>query len=471
MGQSTRVWIEELADFALKCFNAEIPDDVLARAALQLYDTIACAAGAHDAPPVEATWRVVQGSAPNEATVWFRGTRTSVVDAILVNGTAVRFLDANDIPFSATKGPGGHPSDNIVVAASVAERVGATGKQTLAGIVLAYELMWRLRNHLEVTLNRDPAWDHVSWSGTVAAAVAAALMGADRDQTAHAMAIGASKGYAVKAIRWGRISMLKAAANAAVAREGVLAAMMAMEGMTGPIRVFESDSGVIRSLGGEPEDGILDLLVAPPAWAIRKISIKAFPAIGTSQAAIHAATSLHAEHDFSPGEIERISVRFPPVQWLEETRAMPERLHPETRESADHSIPFLVVLGLLYGDVTHAHFDEQRWEDPEIQALMRITELEGDDDLLGRSETTFPAIVEVTMSDGRAIRKEMIDTPGSPNKPWARSDIEGKFVRLDRVGLSQDRIRRIGDACVNLVNEPDLEGLLSVLGPSVRPAR
>lgn len=462
-------WVYDFAGSIVDCFRGDIPTDVLERASLQLFDTIACAAGAHDAPPVAAVRRVIEGSGPEEASLFFSGRLCSVVDAILANGTAVRYLDANDVRLSARTGPGGHPSDNIVVALAVAERVGSSGRDALSAIVLGYELSSRLMTTMTKQMSSDREWDHVSWSGIVAAAMTAVLLGADHSQIANSVAIAAAKGYALKAIRYGEISMLKASGNALVAREGALAAMLAMEGMTGPPKVFESKTGVIAAMGGIPDQHVLDDLCAPPAWTIRNASIKAYPAIGTSQAAIHAGVAIAAGGDFEPENVAEIVIRLPATKWTERTRTMPERLRPTTRESADHSIPFLVAMALMYGTVTHEHFDQGRWQDLEVRNLMDRTLVLADDALTERADTAFPAVLEVSLKDGRLLYSEVIETPGSPSRPWGRDKIEEKFERLDKVGLTAERIEEIGDACLALQGAPDISALIGAIRPGARP--
>jgi 2-methylcitrate dehydratase len=461
MGEPTRPWVHELAGFVLDCFRSDLPADVVERASLHLFDTIGCAAGAHDAPPVAAARRAVAGSGPAEATIFFGGGSHSVVDAILVNGAAVRYLDANDVPLSARTGPGGHPSDNIVVALAMAERAGSSGRDTVAAIVLGYELATRFMSTMARHVPGE--WDHVSWSGIVAASMASVLIGADADELANAIAIAASKGYALKAIRHGEISMLKAAGNALVAREGALAAMLAAEGMTGPPTVFEGKTGLIATMGGRPEPDVLADLCAPPIWAIRRVSIKAFPAIGTSQAALHAGVAIASEEEVRPEDVSNIMIHLPATKWTERTKSMPERLRPTTRESADHSIPFLVALALTQGGVTQAHFEQGLWQDPRMRSLMDRTILISDETLTERADTAFPAVVEVTMRDGRMLRSEVIDTPGSPSRPWGRAEIAEKFRGLDRAGVDDDRIDSIGEACLDLPNAESVESLMALI--------
>lgn len=455
-------WAQQLADALLAAYDADIPDDVLGLAALHLLDSIACAAGAHDADPVELTRRVIAGSGPAAATVWFSDTRASVGDAVLANGTAVRFLDANDIFLGS--GPGGHPSDNIPVAVAVAELTGAVGRDVLAVIALSYELVARLRRLVFRTVPRGPDWHEISISGPVAAAMTALLAKGNRRQVANAISIGAARGYALKEIRRGQISMLKAAGNAMVAREGVLAGFLAMEGMVGPAAVFEGRSGLITTLGGRPEPQTIERLCAPPEWAIRDASIKPYPALGTSQAAVWAAAQLApAIRDVDPSDIIDVTVRLPDVAWTREYIGLEERRAPDTRGSADHSIQYLVTVALRRGEVAPEQYDEELWRDAGIRQLMRRVSIEPDADLVAYAEKAFPAVVEARLADGRELRQEALRPPGSPLARWGRSEVVAKLARLDRVGLEADRIERLASAALGLAAASDVGDLAEQL--------
>jgi 2-methylcitrate dehydratase len=455
-------WASRLAAHLVEAHRTPLPAAVLDRAAVHLLDSIACAAGAIHAEPVAAARQAIAGSGPPVATVLFGGTRASSCDAVLVNGTAVRYLDANDI-FLGT-GPGGHPSDNIVVALAAGEEVGASGRDVLAAIALGYELVARIRTLLYRPSRRAGDWHEVSLSGTVAAAMAGLLYGLDEHQLTHAITIGTAKGYALKEIRRGEISAMKACGNALVARDGVLAAQLARAGLTGPPQVFEGESGLFNAMGLDPADGTLDALTAAPAWAICRASMKSFPGLGTSQAAVHAAGRVAATHGlFAPEAVKRVTISLADSPYTRDYQRLDERRRPTTRETADHSIQFLVALALLDGAVTPAHYENAAWTDERVKAVMAVTDIAADPALGEAAGTAFPAIVEVQTADGRVLSDEVLVTPGSPGAPWGREDVVEKFVRFDSVGLGREAIERIADAAIGLPAAADLSVLTKLL--------
>lgn len=459
---TTTSWASQLACHLVEAYREPIPQSVLYRAAMHTLDSIACAAGAFDAEPVSAARQVIAGSGPPVASVYFGGTMASTVDAVLVNGAAVRFLDANDIYIGSV--PGGHPSDNIVVGLAAGEEVGANGRNVLAAIALGYELVARIRTLLYRPSQRAHDWHEVSLSGTVAAAMAGLLYGLDETQLTHAIAIGTAKGYALKEIRRGEISALKACGNALVARDGVLAAQLARAGLTGPPEVFEGEFGLFNAVGLDATDDMLEALTAPPSWAILKASLKSFPGLGTSQAAVHGAGRLAAGNGhFSPDDIKRVTISLADSAYTRDYQRLEKRRRPTTRETADHSIQFLVAVALLDGEVTQAHYDEQAWKHERITSVMAVTDIVAEPALNAHADTSFPAIVEVQATDGRVMREEVFAAPGSPAAPWHREDVIEKFVRLDTVGLDRDTIERIADAALALSTADDLGEFMRLL--------
>jgi 2-methylcitrate dehydratase len=142
---------------------------------------------------------------------------------------------------------------------------------------------------------------------------------------------------------------------------------------------------------------------------------------------------------------------------------LPERLSPKTRESADHSIPFLVAVALTTGDLKQEDFENERWNESAIRDLMAKTHLAADKELSDLAAKTFPAVVEVELQDGTELRSAMIDTPGSPARPWGTREIEDKFRRLDRVGLNASQIAAIGEECLDLLSARSVKPLMNAI--------
>jgi len=452
-------WVSDVAVSLREAFTGPVPQDVLDRAAVQLLDMIACASGGFDSEPVRIARAVSEGSGPAQASVLFTGDRVSVIDAILVNGTAARFLDYNDA-FIGT-GPGGHPSDNLVAALAVAEVEGSSGRDLLTAAALGYELFWRFRQSVYARTEQAAAWDGVSVSSVVTAAMTGLLVGLDQDRLMHALSIGLSKGYALKQLRRGSISMIKASANALVARDGVLAARLAQHGLTGPAEILEGKSGVLRAFGLREEDSLRATLSAPPVWAIRNVSVKAYPAIATSQAAIEAVVRLARRADVAVESVAKIEVRLPDSKATREHLEIEQRQRPDSRESADHSLPFLLAAALEDGRLSLEQFAGERWRTPATTALMERIQVIPDASLVTTEQRSYPAVVTVELADGQRFTEAVTDVPGSPSAPWSFTEIETKFADTDRVGFSPAQRSALVAAAAALPRAADVSELMT----------
>ena len=298
----TDSWTRTLAEWLCTTHAERLMPEVSRAASRATFDSVACALGAVDEPP--STNRAPRGAVPERdprELAHRRRAQTSVLHAILYNGTLIRALDCNDVFFK--NGVMGHPSDNIAVALAFAEREHASARDYLSAVTLGYELYWRLQTNV-FKKGAGYGWDHVSVSGLVAAAMAGLLLRLNDERLAHALAIGGAQVYSLSELRSGEISMMKAAANSMTAHTGALGALLAAEGMTGPDALFEGSQGLMVALGKQPDQDIESALTAPvERWHIMDVSIKQYPAIGTSQSAISAVLDLVREYQLRPEDV------------------------------------------------------------------------------------------------------------------------------------------------------------------------
>jgi len=429
--------IAQLADWIVAFDTANIPPDVIVQAKQLLLDAIGCALAAHEQEAFESALAAVQeiGGLPH-CSVIGRAERTSLPNAVFLNGALIRSLDANDI-YMGPRLPG-HPSDNIAVALSVAEREQRSGEELLAAIVLGYEIYGRLADL------GDPggSWDNVSFSGLVAPAIAGRLMKLSASQLAHALAVGIANNNTLSAVRTGQLSGAKNLADAMVGCHAVFATLLAKHGLTGPAEIIEGPRGVAKTLFAGAD---LTPIVRPAAapYRIMDVAIKAYPCIGTAQAIVAAAIRAR-ELVQNPAAIGAITLRLVDTPFIKRQMDDQERRYPRTRETADHSFYYLAAAGLLDGQVSVEGFKRQRWLDADMKALMeRITLIP--DARLNVYSGTFPCVLEFTTNSGACQTVEMIYAPGSLKNRMTQLQLEGKFRQNAAAKLSavkQDEVIR-----------------------------
>src|SRR5689334_15723595 len=233
---------DRLASFALSTRFEDLPDAVVAEARRRLLDAFACAAGALGEPAPEAARRVAATMRGEPGGALLGGGRSSADWSAFANGVHIRYLDCNDTYLSLEPA---HPSDNWAAIAAIGEAVGGDGRAWITAAAIAYEVQCRLCDAASI---RARGWDHTTYGSLSTALASAKLLGLTHEQTVHALGIAGTTGTALRLTRAGELSMWKGCAFAFAARNGVFAAMLAADGMTGPAPLFEGEMGFFQQV-------------------------------------------------------------------------------------------------------------------------------------------------------------------------------------------------------------------------------
>src|ERR1700716_433708 len=451
--------VEQLAGWVLAVRTEDLTQAVRDQAKLLLLDTIGCSFAAPDTPPACALLAVVEGSggAP-QCTVIGRAHRTSAANATLANGALVRILDFNDYVNAKAGDLGGQPSDNVPVALAAGELYRASGGEVIAAIVLGYEIFGRCKELME----RDSAWDGVTASGLVAPAMAGRLMSLDRHRLAPAIALSGARAATSTAVRFGDISAAKSIANALVAQNGMQAALLAQHGITGPLDLFENPRGVreVFSKG----DAMAALTAPLPAEGYSMAAnVKAFPCLATGQSVVAAGVEMHRRLGGNVDALKNFKLVIPDTPGLRRQKNDPGRIKPTSREAADHSFNFLAAVSLIDGEFGLAQFNNERWHDPKVRALMAQLEIVNDSTWNTRAPDSFPCSLVVRTQDGR---EHVVDVPYPPGFSRGRLDAEAvvkKFNTLSSPCLTQAARDRIVERVMALDESPSCIELMESL--------
>jgi 2-methylcitrate dehydratase len=262
--------------------------------------------------------------------------------------------------------------------------------------------------------------------------------------------------------------MWKGCAFANAARNGVIAAYLADEGMTGPAPIFEGELGFMKLLTGPFE-------VAPmgaEASGARKPSepskasdfmlyhtyIKFWPAEYHSQSAIDAALQLRPQIK-DIGAIKSIDI-FTFDAAVDIIGKDPEKWRPKTRETADHSLPYCTAVALLDGDVTMASFDDAHLNNARLLDLVGKIKLHRDDAANAGYPKGIPNRLVVTLSDGRKLEKEVIYPRGHAGNPMIDAEVEHKFRLMVEPRYGAERVKNMLAALWDMDKAAQAESLL-----------
>lgn len=411
----------------------DLPPAVVHEAKRLILDTLACALGGFAGAPSKIVRRTLRrlGGAPR-ATVIGEGTRTSAPLAVLANGTMMRYLDHNDYYFRRDPS---HASGNLAAVLAVAEERGLSGREAILGLVVAYEVQLRLVDHAGRPNLWERGWHHATNMAFASAAAAARLMGLDPRATANALAIAGSHNNTLTQSQRGNIPMMKATAEAYIAKGGVEAALLAAGGLTGPEEVFEGRYGWIPVVAGEAD---AERLVAPMAghYKIMDTCMKPYAAEMMTQSAIQAAIDVVSENDIAVDEIDRIEARFHDYAFRKPSWD-PKKLAPKDRETADHSFPYCIAVAMIDRACGPEQFTDEKLADPRLRALMERIELVSDPALSALLPETFATAVAVRLKSGRRAESLCRYPPGHPKNRLSDEAVAAKFRRLARGLLTE----------------------------------
>ena len=452
----------QLADYTCALRFEDLSPAVVHEVKRRVIDSFGCALGAWDEEPCVIARKVAsEFSAKNGSTIIGTNHKAPPDWTAFANGCCIRYFDYNDTYLS--KEPA-HPSDNISAALAVAESVGATGPELITAIALAYEVQCRFCDAASI---RARGWDHVTY-GTFSTALACArLMKLSPEKTRHATNIAGVAGAAMRQARVGELSHWKGVAFATAARHGVFSALLARAGMTGPGPIFEGQMGFEKQLGvslgnvGEKfavpfpktEDG--------PAAMILNTSIKYWPAEYHSQSAIEAALSLRKQID-QLAEVKSVTIESHDAA-VDIIGSEPEKWRPATRETADHSLPYITAIALIDGEITNKQFEPERFKDPEVWKFLENVKVERNAELSAIYPGAVANIVHVVLAGGRRLTKRVDYPLGHAKNPLNDSQVEGKFFALVEPSIGRKRAERIVDLVWKLDEAKNVDDLVKAL--------
>jgi 2-methylcitrate dehydratase len=387
--------------------------------------------------------------------------------AAWANGVAVRELDFHDTFLAAEYS---HPGDNIPPVLAVAQHVGATGEQLVRGLAAGYELQIDLVTAISLHAHKI---DHVAHLGPSAAGGIGALLGLDAETTAQAIAQALHTTTATRQSRKGLISTWKAYAPAFAGKQAVEAVDRALRGQTSPSPVYEGEDGVIAWLLDGPDAHYRVPLPGPgeSKRAILGSYTKEHSAEYQAQAWIDLARRLGREH---PELRDPAAVASIVLHTSHHTHVVigsgagdPQKYDPTaSRETLDHSIPYIVAVALQDGEWHHERsYAPERAARPDTVALWRRITTAEDAEWTRRyhsidpAEKAFGGRIEVEFADGR--------------RPFGRDDYVRKFRTLAAGVLADDEIERFLDTAARLpdLRSGELHGLTLAAPPgSLRSA-
>ena len=417
--------IERLVAFAEGASYDALSAGVTHACKQRVIDTFASALGAFDNPTSAMAHAVAARSrTDNPATVWGSTIKTTPELAGFANGVMTRLLDISDTCLGKSRG---HPSDMNSGLIAVAECVHADGKALINAITLAYDVYCSFCNAIDVNAK---GWDQPVYGVLGCVLGAGKLLKLNHDQMANAVSLALAPNMALAQARRGHLSNWKGCAGANASRNAVFAALLAQDGFTGPPAVFEGDGGLWQVIGHHewplPEQSHL----------ITGTHMKCLPICYHGQASVFAALELRGQ--FALDDIDEIVVdSYGAAVMMMGSEA--SRWAPATRETADHSMPYVVATALMDGAVTDASFSDARLADQGLRALMAKVKVREDKRLSAAYPEGAPGRVSVRTRSGATHSKEILYPLGHFKNPLSDAQVAAKFHELTAARLPRAR--------------------------------
>ena len=455
----------QISEFAVNLKYNDLPEEVINEVKRYLYDSIGCAFGGYHTKDVNILrdiYKKMRGS--KEATIIGFGDKLPAVNVSLVNSLMIRALDFNDIYW---KEDPSHPSDLIPAALAVGELVDASMKDVITAIVLAYEFEQRLCE-FAVPGIRERKWHHAALTQFVSPIVAGKLLGLTVDQMVNAVGINGSHNHTIGCPTAGKLTMMKNTVDPMAVQSGVFAALMAQQGFTGTEKVFEGKEGFMDCFfGWDAKDEKINPVkmqgrdsLGEWKWDLEKLignlgknykilecGMKAFPTEALTHTHISATLKAVTKNNIQYDQIESVTVTT--IARACDILFDPHKYRPESRETADHSLPYCIAAALVDHKITTQSFSEEKMKDPKIWEVI--------DKIKGEASTEFekmfpakqPSKVVIKTKEGNEFSEYLEFPKGDPREPMTEEDLDNKFNSLSDSLLTKAKQKSIKQMIFN----------------------
>lgn len=450
---------QQLAAFVTRARYDDLSEAARQQLKIRILDALGCAIGAQGGGPIRLIRSHIDDFSDGGSCTLIGGGRAAPDRAALLNSALVRYLDFNDSYLA--RGETCHPSDNLGSVLAAAEYAQQQGRELLTALAVAYQVQCRLSDVAPV---RAKGFDHTTQGSYAVAAGVSRALALDESKTANAIAICGTAFNALRVTRTGALSHWKGLAYPNTAFGCTHAVFLAMRGITGPLEVFEGKWGFREAIAGPFE---IDWAQEDLERVTRTI-LKRYNAEVHSQSTLEGVLELKQAARFNGEDVARVEIETFDVAYnIIGGGAEGEKKTIRTKEEADHSLPYMVAVALLDGQVMPEQYLPERIRRADVQTLLRNVTVRP----LAAYSERFPAEmlckVTVWLRDGRQLSKEKRDYEGFYTRPMRWETVVQKFERLSVANADEALRRDLVAAVAQLDTIPvaDLVHLLARVQP------
>ena len=454
--------VEALARYAARAKFDDLSAESRKQLPVHILDSLGCCLAALGAGPVQACREQVAEFGGTGPSTLIGGGKANPIYAAFWHTVLVRYVDFMDNFLAQTETC--HTADNFGVALTIADYVGGSGRDLMLGVALGYTVQSRFVDHANFMTR---GLDHTAQLAFSHNAAAGRLLGLSEQQIGHAMAMAAVSDASFAVVRAKPLSQWKGLASAQSALGAMNTLFLARRGVEGPLQVIEGPLGIDHLLGMK-----IDIDWDKQGYeGVTESTIKKYNSMIHTQSAVHCMVELTRQKKLDPnrivsieGEVFQLAFDFAGGGLYGVDKVI------RTKEQADHSLPYLLSVALIDGEVTPAQFQPDRIVKPDVQALLKKVSIRPNDEFTAQYPRKMPAKITIHLQDGTVIEHQVQDYPGLASHPFTWGESVEKFDRLVAGRIDAGLRREIKDAVLSLesIQVRDLVNLLSHASPPGR---
>jgi len=447
--------VEALAKYAARASFADLSAESRRQLPIHILDSLGCCIAALGAGPVQACREQVAEFGGTGPSALIGGGQANPIYAAFWHTALVRYVDFMDNFLAPTETC--HTADNFGVALTIADYVGASGRDLMLAVALGYTVQSRFVDQANFM---SSGFDHTSQLAFSHNAAAGRLLGLSEQQIGHAMAMAAVSDASFAVVRAKPLSQWKGLASAQSALGAMNTLFLARRGVQGPLQVIEGPLGI---------DHLLRMKINID-WdkqgyeGVVESTIKKYNSMIHTQSAVHCMVELVRQNKLDPGKVVSIEANVIRIAYDFAGGGLygVDKV-VRTKEQADHSLPYLLAVALLDGDVMPAQFAPDRIMRADVQQLLKKVSVRPDQEFTDQYPAKMPAKIIVRLQDGKVIEHEVQDFPGLASRPFTWEESVEKFDRLTAGHADEGTCREIKDAVHSLENI-QVADLMALLG-------
>ena len=453
--------VENLAKYAARASFTDLSADSRRQLPIHILDSLGCCIAALGAGPVEACRQQVAEFGGTGPCALIGGEQANPIYAAFWHTAIVRYVDFMDNFLAQTETC--HTADNFGVALTIADYTGGSGRDLMLAVALGYTVQSRFVDHANFM---SSGFDHTTQLAFSHNAAAGRLLGLSERQIANAMAMAAVSDASFAVVRAKPLSQWKGLASAQSALGAMNTLFLARRGVEGPLRVIEGPLGI---------DHLLRMSINID-WdkegyeGVPESTIKKYNSMIHTQSAVHCMVELARQNKIDPGKVVLIEAEVFQLAYDFAgggLYGMDKMI--QTKEQADHSLPYLLAVALLDGDVMPAQFKPDRIIKPDVQRLLKKVSVRPNHEYTEEYPAKMPAKIAVRLQDGTVIEHEVQDYPGLASRPFTWEEEVEKFDSLVAGRIDDGLSREMKDA-VQALENIQVKDLMKLLGSVKAPA-